>query len=386
MNSQKVSGVVVTFNRKKLLLECLHSLKNQTYPPDAIFVIDNASTDGTPEALLEEGYITKLPKLTNNKPWETVNNLKVSISGKQIKLYYVRLPINNGCSGGFYEGIKRAYEKGYDWIWLMDDDAEPKRDALEKMMKYRHLSDVVALAPVVKNPDGQISKPHRGHISFRNIFPMIQAPLEEEEYKGVEPIQIDFVSFVGPLIKRSAVERIGYPKKEFFLHHDDVEYSIRLSSIGKIYLIPDSVILHKEHAKSTVTKKNFFGRQIHEIKYDKLWRYYYGTRNLTYLGKLYSTNKLRFVIGMVERWALSVGRTLLFDDHKIKRIQFITSAYLDGIRGIFDNEKPRGFYMEKLRNEINIIVRLSSEGIQCRDSDGEKICQRLILSIHVSQS
>ena len=51
----KVSAVVVTFNRKELLIECLEALRRQTRPLDALYIIDNASTDGTEELL--EGRI-----------------------------------------------------------------------------------------------------------------------------------------------------------------------------------------------------------------------------------------------------------------------------------------------------------------------------------------
>ena len=47
-NKEKIAAVVVTYNRKELLFQCLDALLKQTYPLDAIYIIDNASTDGTP--------------------------------------------------------------------------------------------------------------------------------------------------------------------------------------------------------------------------------------------------------------------------------------------------------------------------------------------------
>lgn len=86
----KVAAVVVTYNRKELLRECLNALLNQTRPLDEIIVIDNASTDGTQEMIAKEfPYIT-----------------------------YVLMSENIGGAGGFHEGMKLAYEKGYDWIWV----------------------------------------------------------------------------------------------------------------------------------------------------------------------------------------------------------------------------------------------------------------------------
>jgi rhamnopyranosyl-N-acetylglucosaminyl-diphospho-decaprenol beta-1,3/1,4-galactofuranosyltransferase len=47
--SEKVCAVIVTYNRKDLLRECLNAVLSQTRPPDHVLVVDNASTDGTPE-------------------------------------------------------------------------------------------------------------------------------------------------------------------------------------------------------------------------------------------------------------------------------------------------------------------------------------------------
>ena len=349
----RVAAVVSTFNRKNLLLECLNALKNQTYPLDAIFIIDGPSTDGTPKALFEHGYIKELPPTEYDKfLWETKNIICNPTNNRSIKIHYIRLYEDVGGSGQFYEGVKRAYEEGYDWIWLMDDDAEPKIDALEKLVRYKDLPDCITLAPIVTLPNGCICDAHRGYLrNFDRIFPMIQVPVKLDMIENkFLPIQIDFVSFVGPLIKRDAIRIIGLPKKEFFIHHDDVEYCIRLRKAGKIYLIPDSVIIHKEDLKrKELIKKKFVGKTIYRIPYEKLWKTYYGIRNLTYLGKLYSKNKLRFIYELLKRYIISVGAIILFDDHKFRRIIFITSAYLDGLMGIFDNEKPKRILYRKCR-------------------------------------
>ena len=57
MSEDTTCAVVVTYNRKELLIECLESLRKQTKPLNAIYIIDNASTDGTPNLLLEKEFI-----------------------------------------------------------------------------------------------------------------------------------------------------------------------------------------------------------------------------------------------------------------------------------------------------------------------------------------
>ena len=338
--NNNVCAVVVSYNRKQLLLECLESLKIQTEPIQGIYLIDNASTDRTPELLLEKGYISELPPQNLKEPWEKEFVIQNLTDGKEIKLHFVRMHGNTGGAGGFYEGVKRGYEKGYDWLWLMDDDAEPKEDALESLSIYFRNNNIVGLAGSVMLPDNTLSINHRGKINLKNVFPLIQIPLDSQEYQK-QVIEIDMASFVGLLVKRNAIEKMGLPKKDFFIHHDDVEYCIRLRSIGKILLVPQSIIFHKEASKNDGIEKDFFGRKSLRKDFNKLWLTYYGRRNLVWLGRKYSENKILFYFQIIKILPKQLLGIILYDDNKYKRIKFVLNAFFDGIRGVFDNEKPK---------------------------------------------
>ena len=346
MKKSKVAAVVVTFNRKQLLLECLNALIHQTYRLDAIFIIDGPSTDGTPEALLDNSYINELPPEEHHGySWSTTNAILRQDKGPLIR--YIRTYDDIGGSGGFYEGVKYAYEEGYKWIWLMDDDAEPTKNALEDLIAYANLPNCIALASTVKNLTGEISEFHRGTFSLNRYFPSMQKPLDKEAYSKNEPVKIDFASFVGPLIKSDAISEVGYPNRNFFIHHDDVEYCLRLTKVGQLYLVPNSIIIHKEHSKTSNTSKNANNSRIKQrVPYTKLWRTYYGKRNLVYLGHTYSKNKVRFIIDLIKTWTLNIISITIFDDNKLNRIRFVTSAYLDGLQGTFDNNKPKRILYE----------------------------------------
>jgi len=341
-----VCAVVVTYNRKSLLIECLEALKSQTRPVQGIYLIDNASTDGTAELLFDKDYISELPPQNLKEPWEKEFSITTFKDGNSIKLHYMRMHENTGGAGGFYEGVKRAYAKGYDWLWLMDDDAEPKEDALELLSLYFKNSDVVGLASLVLSSDGNIAIYHRGKINLKNIFPLIQIPLNLEEYQK-QFIEIDMASFVGLLVNRNAIENIGFPNKEFFIHHDDVEYCIRLRTIGKILLVPKSIIVHKEAAKGNNEEKRFLDRKSTRIEFDKLWLSYYGIRNLVWLGKQYSQNKILFYIQMIKSLVKPIFGIIIYDDHKYKRIKFFLNAYFDGLKGKFDNRRPKKILYEE---------------------------------------
>lgn len=327
----KVAAVVVTYNRKELLMECLEALMKQTRPLQAIYIIDNASTDGTPELLHQEGY--------SPSPEGGTLTLKTPENQEEIRVTHIRLPENTGGAGGFHEGVKRAYQDGYDWIWLMDDDAEPLPDSLEKLLVYAS-DDLSAICCAVLDSKNNISVNHRRYANLERIFPLIQTPLSKEMYEK-KWVSIDTASFVGILINSNKIKKVGLPREEFFIHHDDIEYCLRLGTQGKLILVPGSVIIHKEDSKKDLSEKTFLGKPIYTVSLDKLWITYYGTRNLAYIGRNYSKNKLRFYMLLFKNLILSLAANMLLRDNKYRRIKFTICSYLDGIRGVFDNEKPK---------------------------------------------
>ena len=104
-----VAIVIVTYNRADVLVGCLDGLAAQTSPPDAVFVVDNASSDHTPEVLEAR---TDLP------------------------LRIIRSAENLGGAGGFHLGVGEAYAAGYDRIWLMDDDVVAAPGCLRLMLDH----------------------------------------------------------------------------------------------------------------------------------------------------------------------------------------------------------------------------------------------------------
>ena len=96
----RVCAIVVTYNRKECLKKQIYNiLEKQEFTPDAYYIIDNNSVDGTNE------LIDSFCEYSTN-----------------CKIIYVQLKENIGGAGGFYTGLKKAYEDGYDWYILMDDE------------------------------------------------------------------------------------------------------------------------------------------------------------------------------------------------------------------------------------------------------------------------
>ena len=113
--SLRTAAVVVTYNRLPLLRQCLAALTSQTALGLTIFLIDNASTDGTAEAVAAM----------------TLPNLVYRNTGK-----------NLGGAGGFAYGVREAALAGYDALWLMDDDTLPTPTALAEFLQAGRITAI----------------------------------------------------------------------------------------------------------------------------------------------------------------------------------------------------------------------------------------------------
>lgn len=313
----KICTVVVTFNRYELLKECLDSLLNQTSKAD-ILIVDNASTDGTDKKIIEDGYL------------------------EHKNIIYKKLDTNSGGAGGFYFGVKYALENSYDYVWLMDDDAEPELNALELLIKNINDEKYSAYAPktMIGTKDNHTLSTfgHRGIFDYKNCLPAFQKGINLKEYEK-DKCEIEMASFVGILIPISSIKKIGLPEKRFFIHHDDTEYSLRLATIGKILMINDSLIYHKEKRQEEKIERIFLGFKKNRIKFERLWLKYFGLRNSIFIAFKYGKGYKRYFLAFKLYFDL-IKDILLYDDKKCIRLIFATNSFFDGLRGHFDNEKP----------------------------------------------
>ncbi len=268
---ETVCAVVVTYNRKKLLIECLEAIKYQSRPVNAIYIIDNASTDGTPEVLLDYNYIDHVPSINHKGIYEK-NYFK-----NQIQIHYLRMIENTGGAGGFHEGVKKAYIKGYDWIWIMDDDVEPEKNCLKKLLKNRLKSMV--LVPLRLSMDTNSIDEHSA-IEFNLRNPFLKDPkcvTIFNKYTTIDSIpdvvNLQDFSFEGPLINSEIIKNIGYPRKDFFIYGDDADYSLRISLKLKenIILIKDAIMYRKLKINDNIPN----------------WKWYYIMRNMNFISLHY---------------------------------------------------------------------------------------------------
>ena len=297
---KKVIAVVVTYNRLDLLKEGVQALLAQTAPCD-ILIVDNASTDETPV-------------------WAE------SFSKTHPNVHYENTGANLGGAGGFNYGMRRGVEMGYDYVWIMDDDAIAAPDALEELLNsslqlekkdadcpYGFLSSVVYWT------DGALCAMNRPRTKTHYLL------LEdvEEALAKEELIPIETATFVSLLIPSKTILKIGLPIKEFFIWSDDVEYTVRITIRNQMpsFIVPKSKIIHKT--------KNNAGSDIVMDDAERIDRYRYAIRNGNYAYRHYSFRQYCvYLYNLAAKWLLVWLRS---KDHKLKRSWVIVSSFFKGL-------------------------------------------------------
>ena len=293
-------AVVVTYNRLDLLKEGIAALLEQSVPCD-ILIVDNASTDETP--------------LWANEFRKT-----------HPTVFYENTGANLGGAGGFNYGMRRGVELGYDHVWIMDDDAIAKPDALEELQKAGLQlkaqgtdSSYGFLASVVYWTDGALCEMNRQRTKTHYL---LKEDVEQALSKD-ELIPIETATFVSLLIPAKTILKVGLPIKDFFIWSDDVEYTVRITIRNKMpaYIVPKSGIIHKT--------RNNAGSDIVMDDAERIDRYRYAIRNGNYAYRHYSFRQYCvYLYNLAAKWILVWFRS---KDHKLKRSWVIVSSFFQGL-------------------------------------------------------
>ncbi len=291
-NENRVAAVVVTFNRKELLKECIEALLQQSFKEYDILIIDNASTDGTVDYISD--YIEK-------------NAVQYYNTGK-----------NLGGAGGFNYGVKKAVENGYGYIWLMDDDTIPYTDSLAELIKADNiLTDKKInygfLSSTAVWKDGTACKMNR-QLQVKDWYNYSELLRE-----GI--IKVFTATFVSFFIKAAVVKDMGLPISEFFIWSDDVEYSGRIAKKYPCYVAGRSQVLH--------STANNDGSDIARDNGDRLNRYKFAYRNEVYIAK---RNGIKSMGRQFFKICIHLWRILLHSNGKrFKKMWIVISASFKGL-------------------------------------------------------
>lgn len=251
MANSSVAAVVVTYNRKEFLVHCLGFLLNQTISVAKIFVIDNASTDGTYDLLEEKGFI------------------------ESDKISYRKLNANLGGAGGFNRGVKEAFLEGHDYIWLMDDDVFPNETALEELMNA---------SKELNGEYGFLASSVKGNSGKAMNVPIIDKSTNKDTgypswCDNIDVgVKITSATFVSVLFNRDIVAQIGLPIGDFFIWGDDIEYTFRAQKFQPGYFVKESVVIHKRSIEKQPGLKEETNKRRIEMQYYAIRNEYYNIK------------------------------------------------------------------------------------------------------------
>ena len=243
--SPRVAAVVVTYNRRDLLLESLAAVLGQTRAPDKVIVVDNASEDGTAAAVRDQFPAVHLAELRRN----------------------------SGGAGGFAGGMALALADGADLIWLMDDDTVPEPGALNALLGAR---DRMAAQDRSGGPPALVAsqvlwtdgREHPMNTPRRKPF---AAKAERLAASAVGCVPIRSASFVSILVDAGECRRRGLPRADYFLWNDDFEFTTRLLRGNTGLLCPASVVVHKTKTFGS-TDADPGDRFFYEVR-NKVWMF-----------------------------------------------------------------------------------------------------------------
>jgi GT2 family glycosyltransferase len=298
LSQTNVIAVVVTYNRQALLLQCLAALSRQTRAPDLILIVDNASTDGCREALSSEGWLKR----------------------ENVKL--LTLIENIGGAGGFATALQNVLDRNESaWVWLMDDDAVPRPDALEILLTaaggdYGNLYGSLAVAGEECAWGLRLIDRNRELIVRAEDMP----PLA----------RVAHLPFLGFLVHTDLVHEIGLPDATLFISVDDVEYCMRARKHGaNVICVSQSRI---EHPRAAVYFFSVLGFKPLTCQRLLPWRRYYEVRNnILFVRKHQGLGRVFF---MLRYQSLRLLASLCCEPRKFAQLWAYLTGMIDGILGI----------------------------------------------------
>ncbi len=216
-----VSIIILNYKGREDTLACLRSLEHLTYPQTHIILVDNDSGDGTPEAVRRAHP-----------------NVEVIETGA-----------NLGFTGGNNIGIRRALERGADYIMLLNNDTVAAPDMLDLMIEAMEADPAIGVTgPMIyyySSPE--IIWSAGGAIDWRRgTTYMIGVNEEDKTQFGVEPRPVDFVTGCCLLARRAVWEQVGLLDDQFFMYWEEAEWCVRAARAGyRIVHVPLAMLWHK---------------------------------------------------------------------------------------------------------------------------------------------
>jgi len=240
-NRPKIAIVYLSYHCQPYMDDVVSALKKITYPKDKLelVIVDNPHPEyGSSVRFIEE---TVIP-----------------MSGKEIP-HVTLLPQkeNIGFAGGNNEGIKWAIENGFDYVFFHNNDGflatnalEPLVEAMEADKKIGVAQSLMLLHPETEYINSTGNSFHYLGFGFCDDYKKKYKDLNLSKVK-----EISYASGAALLMRVDLLKQFGAWDEDFFLYHEDLEYSFRLRAAGyKIVLARDSIFYHKYQFSRSIEK------------------------------------------------------------------------------------------------------------------------------------
>ena len=202
----RVAAVVVNYNGRAITLQAVASLRRMTYSNFDLLVLDNASTDGSPEAIAEA----------------------------HPDLRQIRVEVNRGSSSGYATGFRWAFENGYDYVLLLNNDIEVEPDMLSELVRAAESDARIGCV----GPKCYFHGDRRRLWSAGGILRFRESITKERGYGEIDRGQydrdevVDYINGCAILIRRAAAEAAGLWDEIFYICVDDADFCTRIKRHG----------------------------------------------------------------------------------------------------------------------------------------------------------
>lgn len=231
ISSPDVALIVVNWNGRAYLEACLSSLLASRYPNFSVIVVDNASTDGSPDLVRE--------------------------SFPQVQL--IASPHNLGYGGGANLAL-RACEAQLAVILNSDITVPP--DWLANLVAPLAEDPTIGVAGCkMYYPDSRIIQHAGGYITEPQGWPGHYGLNEEDRGQHDVLRDTDYVIGAAMALRRDLLERIGAFDEGYFLYYEDVDICLRARRAGyRVAYIPDAWLIHHESATTVKGSASYLER------------------------------------------------------------------------------------------------------------------------------
>ena len=227
-----IQVVIVSFNTCALLRRCLQSLIATTARPLHIWVVDNASTDGSPDMIRREFPDVKLVASATNIGFAAANNIALRAVLEQVA----------PSAGG--DGLPQGP------VLLLNPDTEVCAGAIDGLADYLDAHPEVGIAGVqLLNPDGTQQRSF-GTFWFAHLLRTFLRKHLQGEEPGVagearSPLPVDWLVGACMMVSRRALSRVGLLDEVFFIYGEEIDWQWRLAQAGfGVTLLPTLNVVH----------------------------------------------------------------------------------------------------------------------------------------------